>query len=88
MRLIQVRDLLAGQSWFDVNQALVDAPGGGVPMYWPRLVDIPLALVIVVLTPLSGAATAETAAMVAVPLLTLGLAMLLAARTARRLPGD
>lgn len=88
MRLMQVRDLLGGQSWFDLTQTRVDAPGGGVEMHWSRLVDIPLALVILALTPFVGAATAETIALVAVPLLTLGIAMILAARIAWRLMGD
>ncbi|MEM7666838.1 MAG: hypothetical protein AAF250_13355 [Pseudomonadota bacterium] len=88
MRLVQVHDLIGGQSWFDLTQYRVDAANGGVAMHWSRLVDVPLLLVIAILTPLFGAATAETAAMVIIPLLTLGLAMLLAARIAWRLMGD
>ncbi|MEO1222128.1 MAG: hypothetical protein AAFY42_12375, partial [Pseudomonadota bacterium] len=88
LRLIQVRDLLAGQSWFDVTQYRVDAPGGGVAMHWSRLVDIPLALVILVLTPLVGTAMAESIAIVLVPLITLACVMLLASRIAWRLWGD
>lgn len=88
LRLIQVRDLLAGQSWFDVTQMRVDAPGGGAPMHWSRLVDVPLALMIWALTPIFGSAAAETITLVAVPLLTLGCVMLLASRIAWRLWGD
>lgn len=88
MRLLQVRDLLAGQSWFDVTQYRVDAPHGGVAMHWSRLVDIPLALVMLALQPLLGAAAAETVALIAVPLLSLGLAMLLAARIAWYVIGE
>jgi len=88
MRLIQVRDLLAGQSWFDVTQYRVDADGGGVAMHWSRLVDLPLALIILVLTPMLGAANAELAGLVITPLITLGIAMALAARIAWRLMGD
>ncbi|MEE4288955.1 MAG: hypothetical protein V2J14_06265 [Erythrobacter sp.] len=88
MRLIQVRDLLAGQSWFDVTQYRADASGGGVPMHWSRIVDVPLALVILALTPFLGSAGAQSAALVVVPLLTLGAAMLLTARIAWRLMGD
>lgn len=88
MRLVQVRDLIAGQSWFDLTQYRVDAANDGVPMHWSRLVDIPLLLMIAALTPLLGAATAETAALIAVPLLTLGITMLLAARIAWRLMGE
>jgi len=88
MRLIQVRDLLAGQSWFDVTQYRADALGGGVPMHWSRIVDLPLALVILALTPFLGTASAEAAALVIVPLITLAAAMILAARIAWRLLGD
>lgn len=88
LRLVQVRDLIAGQGWFDLTQYRVDAADGGVAMHWSRIVDLPLAAVIVVLTPVLGQAGAETAALVIVPLLTLGIAMLLAARIAWRLMGD
>ncbi len=88
MRLVQVRDLIGGQSWFDLTQYRANAPGGGVPMHWSRLVDTPIALVIVALTPLIGAACAEMVALIAVPLVTLGIAMLLAARIAWRLMGE
>jgi hypothetical protein len=89
LRMIQVRDLLAGQGWFDLAQHRVDAPHGGVPMHWSRLVDIPLAATILVLAPFLGQANAEVAAIVLVPLLTMGLALLLAGRIAwRYLRGD
>lgn len=88
LRLVQVRDLIAGQGWFDLVQHRADAPGGGVLMHWSRLVDLPLALVILLLTPVVGSANAEVAALVIVPLITLGIAMLLAARIAWRLMGD
>ncbi|MEM1052948.1 MAG: hypothetical protein AAGI28_12735, partial [Pseudomonadota bacterium] len=88
LRLIQVRDLLSGQNWFDVTQYRVDAPSGGVTMHWSRLVDIPLAIVILVLTPLFGSAAAETIALIIVPLFTLACVMLLASRLAWRLWGD
>lgn len=87
MRLIQVRDWLGGQSWFDLRQYRVDAPGGGVPMHWSRLVDVPLAAVILVLTPLLGAQAAQSAAIILIPLLSLAAAMVLAARIAWRLLG-
>lgn len=88
MRLIQVRDLVAGQGWFDLTQYRANAPEGGVGMHWSRIVDAPLALIILALTPLLGASQAEMVALVATPLLTLGVAMLLAARIAWRLLGD
>lgn len=84
LRLVQVRDLLAGQPWFDLHQYRIDAPAG-VATHWSRLVDAPLALVIFLLKPLVGQASAELAAAVIVPLLTLLCAMLLTARIALKL---
>ena len=45
MRLVQVRDLLAGQSWFDLTQYRLSPPDG-VAMHWSRLIDLPIALLI------------------------------------------
>ena len=42
MRLVQVRDLLAGQGWFDTTQYRLDPPAG-VLMHWSRLIDLPIA---------------------------------------------
>jgi hypothetical protein len=73
LRLVQVRDLLAGQSWFDLTQYRINAPDG-VPMHWSRLVDLPIALLITLFKPILGTAMAERVAMVAYPLaLLLGL---------------
>lgn len=88
LRLVQVRDLMAGQSWFDASQYRVNSTAGGVPMHWSRLVDLPLFLVVFVLTPIIGSAWAEAAAITIVPLATLGIAMVLAARIAWRLMGQ
>ena len=74
LRLVQVRDLLAGQGWFDLVQHRIDPPQGTL-MHWSRLVDIPLALMVLVLTPILGTAQAETVALVVAPLITLGLIM-------------
>ena len=83
LRLVQVRDLLAGQSWFDLYQYRIDAPDGTL-MHWSRIVDIPIALVILLLTPLIGTAYAEMAAMVMVPLITLGAILFVIGRLAWR----
>ncbi|KCZ84181.1 hypothetical protein HAD_00840 [Hyphomonas adhaerens MHS-3] len=40
MRLVQVRDLLAGQGWFDLHQYRL-GPDGGTLMHWSRIPDIP-----------------------------------------------
>jgi len=72
MRLTQVRDFLAGQSWFDVSQHRVNPPLGG-PMHWSRLVDMPIVGIILALRPLVGQAMAESIACVTVPFATLGV---------------
>ena len=43
MRLVQVRDLLAGQGWFDLTQYRLNPPDG-VAMHWSRLIDLPIAI--------------------------------------------
>jgi hypothetical protein len=45
MRLVEVRDLLAGQGWFDLTQYRLSPPGGSM-MHWSRLIDLPLAILI------------------------------------------
>lgn len=75
LRLVQVRDLLAGQGWFDLHQYRINGFDGGVLMHWSRLVDAPIAAVILLFRPLLGTAGAEMAALLLVPALTL-LAMM------------
>lgn len=72
MRLVQVRDFLAGQSWFDVSQHRVNPPFGG-PMHWSRLVDLPIAASVLLFRPLLGPHGAEMGALLIVPGLTLAL---------------
>src|SRR3546814_13905610 len=43
MRMAQVRDLLAGQGWWDLTQYTVNPADGGVLMHGSRIVDAPLA---------------------------------------------
>jgi len=74
LRMVQLRDWLGGQSWFDTTQYRIGEPDSQ-PMHWPRWIELPLALVFLLLRPLIGAASAETGAMVVVPLITLGIAM-------------
>jgi hypothetical protein len=83
LRLVQVRDLLGGQGWFDLHQYRINAPAG-VPMHWSRLVDIPLAATILALRPLLGPALAEMIALVWVPLLTLLATLMLVGRLAAK----
>lgn len=81
LRMVQLRDWLGGQSWFDTTQYRIGEPDSQ-PMHWPRWIELPLALVFLLLKPVFGAASAETAAMVIVPLVTLGLPMWLVMKIA------
>ncbi|MBS0254990.1 MAG: hypothetical protein JSS36_07240 [Proteobacteria bacterium] len=87
MRLLQVRDWLAGQSWWDVRQYRMDAPLGA-DMHWSRLVDLPIAALLMPLTALFGAETGARIALSLVPLGQLLLAMALVARLLRNLGED
>lgn len=42
MRLVVVRDLLAGQGWFDTTQYRLGLEGGTL-MHWSRFIDLPIA---------------------------------------------
>ncbi len=84
MRLVQVRDWLAGQSWWDVAQHRLN--GGAFPMHWSRLVDLPIAAVLMLASPL-GEPAATRIALVVVPLLSLLAAMALVAQITRRVAG-
>src|SRR5262245_48304044 len=44
MRLVGVRDLLAGQGWFDLTQYRLGSAGS--LMHWSRLIDLPIALLL------------------------------------------
>lgn len=81
LRLVQVRDLLSGQGWWDVSQHRINPAGGGGLMHWSRIVDTPIALGIAVLRPVIGTALAEIIMATCVPLLLLGALFWAAART-------
>lgn len=70
MRLVQVRDLLHGQSWFDPTQHRMNAPYG-LPMHWSRLVDACIAGLILFLRLFTDPKTAEAWAVLVWPLLPL-----------------
>ena len=71
LRLVQVRDLLNGQGWFDLRQHRLDPLHGGANIHWSRLVDLPLAGIILALRPFVGGARAEMWASAIAPLLPL-----------------
>lgn len=69
LRLVEVRDWLAGQAWTDVSQHRIGVPGT-LSMHWSRLVDLPIAGIVQLVSPFAGSNAAERAALIAVPLLT------------------
>lgn len=84
LRLQQVRDWLAGQGWFDITQHRVNPPTGGL-LHWSRVVDLPIAAGILLLSPFVGQPMAETITATALPIIVMGLAMLLIGAIAARL---
>jgi hypothetical protein len=84
MRMSQVRAWLHGQAWFDLRQYKLDPPGGA-DIHWSRLVDLPIAGLILLVRPLLGGIVAEQVAVTIAPLLALGVALFGVSLTARRL---
>lgn len=67
MRLVEVRDYLAGASWTDMTQYRLDPPTG-IFMHWSRLVDWPLAMLMHVSQPVVGREMAEIVAVTVWPI--------------------
>jgi hypothetical protein len=84
MRIAQVRALLDGQGWYDLRQYRLDPPGGA-SIHWSRLVDLPIAGLILAAKPFVGVVLAEKFAVAAAPLLALGAALYALMLAARRL---
>lgn len=83
LRLVQVRDLLAGQGWFDPFQYRM-GPEGGFAMHWSRLVDAPIAAIVRAAGWAIGSRElGESVARVLWPSLLLGIGTFLLVRAAR-----
>lgn len=87
MRLVEVRDFLSGQDWFDTTQYRL-APPDGVVMHWARWIDAGIAAPIAVLSPLLGREGAEIAVAFIWPLCWLAAFVFLMTRIASELSGD
>jgi hypothetical protein len=88
LRLVEVRDLIAGQGWFDLHQYRM-GPQGGFVMHWSRLVDAPIAVIILVASAVTGSmALAETIAQILWPALTYALTLFFLVRAASRFGGE
>ncbi len=86
MRIMQVRALLHGQGWYDLRQHRLNPPLHA-NIHWSRLVDLPIAGLILGLRPLLGGPGAERWAVAIAPLLPYLLLLYSLALTARRLIG-
>src|SRR3954451_12786244 len=86
MRIMQVRALLHGQGWYDLRQYRLNPPFGS-NIHWSRLVDLPIAGLILSLRPFFGGPGAERWAVAIAPLLPYLLLLFSVALTARRLVG-
>jgi hypothetical protein len=56
LRMAQVRASFGGQGWFDLVQHRFDPAHGGANIHWSRLVDLPIAALILLFRPLAGGA--------------------------------
>jgi hypothetical protein len=84
MRMMQVRGLLHGQRWFDLRDYRMNPPFGA-NIHWSRLVDLPIAGLILALRPFIGGPGAERWAVAIAPMLPYLLLLFALAQTARRL---
>ena len=83
LRLVQVRDWLAGQGWYDLEQHRMVAGN----LHWSRIVDLPIAGMIKLFEPFTGMATAERLAVMMAPLLAMLATLIGLGLTVRRVVG-
>jgi hypothetical protein len=86
IRYVQVKDWLAGQSWFDLSQHRFDPPVGG-NIHWSRLVDLPIAALMLFFGAFVDQGQADRLACGIAPLIPLLLLMLSLGFIGRRLAG-
>lgn len=87
MRLVQVRDWLAGQGWFDLRQYRV-LPPEGISMHWSRYIDVGIAAVMTAAAWVFPHAQAELAAVILWPSLLACLMVLILAHGTSRIFGS
>ena len=87
MRLLTVRDWLAGQSWFDMTQYRL-LPPEGVELHWSRYIDLGIAAFILPFAQFLPMATAEMVAAMVWPTFILILTVLVVGLGTRRIFGS
>jgi len=86
MRFVEVRDLIGGQGWFDLFQYRLDPPG--TSMHWSRVIDAPLAALILLLKPMLGMRGAEAVTLYFWPALLFAVALALIAAIAKQMSNN
>jgi len=86
MRMVQVRDWLAGQGWYDLRAMRLDAPNG-VLMHWSRVVDLPIGGLIRLFGLFAEPEAAERLTRIVLPLILQGLLLWAAGLCGRLLAG-
>ncbi|WP_449471029.1 hypothetical protein [Sphingobium chungangianum] len=86
MRYLQVKDWLAGQGWYDLRQYRLDPPAG-FNIHWSRLVDLPIAALMLFFRAFLEQGLADRLACAIAPMIPLLPLMLGLGFIARRLAG-
>ena len=86
MRMVQVRDWLAGQSWFDLRVMRLD-PQSGMVTHWSRVVDMPIGGLLRFFGLFAEPQTAERLTRIVYPLILQGLLLWAAGLCGRLLAG-
>lgn len=86
MRLVEVRDFLAGQGWFDMMQYRLGLDGGTL-MHWSRFIDLPIASLILFFRMFFSPEGAEAAALTVWPLMLIMPLMFFMSTAGRRMGG-
>ncbi|AYD03427.1 hypothetical protein [Neorhizobium sp. NCHU2750] len=87
MRLVEIRDWLGGQGWYDMMQYRLGLEGGTL-MHWSRLIDAPVGFLITLFSLFLPVGTAENMAATVWPLLLAFPAFLGLGLAGRRLGGE
>ena len=85
LRMAQVRAWLNGQDWYDLRQYRFDPSFGGANIHWSRLVDLPIAGLILLGRLFMTGADAERMAVAIAPMLPYVVLLIGITLTARRL---
>lgn len=86
MRLVTIRDLMAGQGWWDLNQYRLGLEGG-FEMHWSRLVDAPMIATVRLFESVGLTGGGDYGLVVFWPLLWFGISVLCLWRIADMLAG-